>query len=554
MRPLRTLFAALLAVPLLAVPTAAAADPPPTKILLVGSSTTHGSSGDYTWRYRLWKHLTGHGVNVDFVGPDSHLYDNVHSTSTSFLETDAYADPAFDRDHEARWGRFLGMFAGQATGGKALIGADVTTYQPDYLVVMLGLNDLVWYPDRDPALVAADMGEFIANARAARPSVRLLLVAVQPTKGALTDSVLAGRIADFNQRLAGIAAASSTPTSPIAYAPQPPGFQPDPQVNPHDTYDGTHSNARGEIRVAANVANVLSASFGLGPAYPVVLDGLPTGPVMPFTLSCVPGNGKVTLTWTESPGADGYWFQRRVAGGAWTPAVYKLGIADSPLPNTLLTNGTTYEYRLQAVKFYDAGVYSNTCAATPLAPPAAPTNLAGTPNGNGSVTLTWTPPAGTGLYYTIYQRDVTAGEAAFTKLPLPVTTCCAATIGAGYLLHHHVYEYRLSAFNSASEGPQSNTVGVTAYYDLPAAPANLVATAGGGGSITLTWQSPTPLYFWIWARDVTAGQAFVRGAYPTTSLTITRTGLVAGHVYQYQVTAENQAGVSPPSATAQATA
>jgi hypothetical protein len=189
MRPLRILCAALLAVPLLALPTPAAADPPPTKILLVGSSTTHGSSGDYTWRYRLWKHLTGHGVNVDFVGPDNHLYDNVHSTSTSFLETDAYVDPAFDRDHEARWGRFLGAFAGQSPGGRQLIGADVTAYQPDYVVVMLGLNDLTWYTTRDPALVAADMGEFIANARAARPTVRLVLVAVQPTKGALTDSV-----------------------------------------------------------------------------------------------------------------------------------------------------------------------------------------------------------------------------------------------------------------------------------------------------------------------------------------------------------------------------
>jgi hypothetical protein len=51
------------------------------------------------------------------------------------------------------------------------------------------------------------------------------------------------------------------------------------------------------------------------------------------------------------------------------------------------------------------------------------------------------------------------------------------------------------------------------------------------------------MYFWIYARDVTAGQTtFTKGVYPTTNLTVTRTGLITGHVYEYTVTAQNQAG------------
>jgi hypothetical protein len=56
-----------------------------------------------------------------------------------------------------------------------------------------------------------------------------------------------------------------------------------------------------------------------------------------------------------------------VAGGTWDPAVYQLTMADQPSSNVWLTNGVTYEFRLQAAKMYDKGVYSNVCRATPTA-------------------------------------------------------------------------------------------------------------------------------------------------------------------------------------------
>ncbi|GAB3151933.1 hypothetical protein GCM10027290_41900 [Micromonospora sonneratiae] len=368
--PALTTVATLLAAGVLAIPgtaTAQSTPNPATKIMVTGDSITQGSAGDYTWRHRLWKHLTANSVDVDMVGPNKKLYDNVHSTGGNLVESDAYADPAFDQDHNAKWGRFLGSHAGYPTGAADLINGDVLVYQPDYLIAALGINDLFWFSTRSPTAVANDMATLISNARAAKPDVRILLVAIPPTKAALDDVVLAGRVSEYNQRLATLAASSSTVTSPIAYAAPPADYQPDYLATVHDSYDGTHPNARGELRIAAAVADVLSTGFALGPPFSLTLTGVPVGPTIGFALRCTPGDGKATLDWDETPGATGYWYQRRVAGGQWEAQVYQLTLADRPLENPWLYNGVTYEYRLQAAKMYDKGIYSNVCSVTPSA-------------------------------------------------------------------------------------------------------------------------------------------------------------------------------------------
>ncbi|MFC7503453.1 hypothetical protein, partial [Nocardioides sp. GCM10030258] len=66
-------FCGLLAVAAgLALPgTAHGADEEPdlpddvVRVLIVGDSVTQGSSGDWTWRYRLWRHLQDAGLAVD---------------------------------------------------------------------------------------------------------------------------------------------------------------------------------------------------------------------------------------------------------------------------------------------------------------------------------------------------------------------------------------------------------------------------------------------------------------------------------------------------------
>ncbi len=81
------------------IPVAAADGP--VRIMLVGDSITEGSSGDWTWRYRLAQSLEAAGVDYEFVGPRVTML-NLATDAHDSLE---YADPSFDRHHFARWGR-----------------------------------------------------------------------------------------------------------------------------------------------------------------------------------------------------------------------------------------------------------------------------------------------------------------------------------------------------------------------------------------------------------------------------------------------------------------
>lgn len=98
------MLAALLLVPTIGssatAPSPRVGDPDPVRGLVVGDSISQGSAGDWTWRYRLAKHLQTVGVDADLVGTWDSLYDVVHGTWGS----EGYLDPDFDRDHAVVWG------------------------------------------------------------------------------------------------------------------------------------------------------------------------------------------------------------------------------------------------------------------------------------------------------------------------------------------------------------------------------------------------------------------------------------------------------------------
>jgi hypothetical protein len=82
---LSVLAAGLMTLPVVAPGTtpgaAAAVEAEPVRIMLFGDSITQGSTGDWTWRYRLWQTLAAAGVDFDFVGPRNDLVTYV-STAT----------------------------------------------------------------------------------------------------------------------------------------------------------------------------------------------------------------------------------------------------------------------------------------------------------------------------------------------------------------------------------------------------------------------------------------------------------------------------------------
>ncbi|KOG36897.1 SGNH/GDSL hydrolase family protein [Streptomyces resistomycificus] len=220
------------------------------RIMPVGDSMTIGSTGEHTWRHRLWRHLcTTYGGPFTLVGPRETLYDKVADAPTSY----AYAEPDFPRAHLAGWGEgWLHM--------APLIGEAVRGNRADILLVSLGLIDLGFYTNAEQT--ADNARAFIAGARAADPRVRMVLLPVIPNVRARSDAPFATQVDRFNELLAKTAADLDEPRSPLLLASTPPSYDID-----LDTYDGTHPNARGEHKIAAAFADAMHQGWGLGRPY-----------------------------------------------------------------------------------------------------------------------------------------------------------------------------------------------------------------------------------------------------------------------------------------------
>jgi GDSL-like Lipase/Acylhydrolase family len=322
--------------------------------MIVGDSITQGSSGDYTWQYRLYEHLRAVGVRARMVGPHHWLFNNV----TNVEGDRSYADPGFEHANDASWGMTLFR-------EKDAIGAKVATYRPDYLLVLLGLDDIFWYGVSQSEM-AANLAGFIVAARAARSHIRIVLGLIPPDIHQQTDPAFAASIASYNHTISSTASQLSTRASPIAVARDGTGIK-----VAADLWDGTHPNANGEIKIAAAFADILAGRFHLGSAYPTPFPVLPTGPLTQPRLTVTPSGtaGQAKLSWTLVPGAESYQvYVKDVTRGEtrFRHLPWPLSPAQNPWTAGLLTAGDTYAFQLQACKGADCGAFSNVASiATP---------------------------------------------------------------------------------------------------------------------------------------------------------------------------------------------
>ncbi|MFI9766976.1 SGNH/GDSL hydrolase family protein [Streptomyces sp. NPDC052415] len=220
------------------------------RFMPVGDSQTIGSAGEHTWRHRLWQHLRDTcGSPFTLVGPRETLYDEATGAPTSY----EYADPDFPRAHLAGWGEgWLHM--------APLIGEAVRTHRADVLLVSLGLIDLGFYTN--PEQTAENVRAFVAEARAARPKVRMAILPVVPNVRAESEPAFGAQVTRFNELLAKAVADLDEPRSPLLLTSPPPSYD-----ITLDTYDGTHPNASGEHKIAQAFAEALWQGWGIGGEY-----------------------------------------------------------------------------------------------------------------------------------------------------------------------------------------------------------------------------------------------------------------------------------------------
>ncbi|RHW25115.1 hypothetical protein D0Z08_20685 [Nocardioides immobilis] len=304
-----------------AAPAAAADEADPVRILLFGDSITQGSTGDWTWRYRLWRDLTDAGISVDFVGPRRDL---LTYTPPAFGSLH-YKDPAFDIDHAAAWGKRL--------TGKGFSVSDVTeTYQPDVVVGLIGFNDLRY--GVTPTALGEKWRAEIALSRDAAPGVDVLLVPL-PHIGVVG-------VRAYNDELAVVAAEMDSPDQRVVLAPR-------ADFGSLDVYDWVHPSASGERKLAAVVEDGLAVLGVSGGARMLELQD----PVLAERWAPSPTAGaigtEITVRW---PAVD-YASSQRVRVADLTTGVVRTvrGVLGT---SYVMTGepGHAYRFRLYPVKGY----------------------------------------------------------------------------------------------------------------------------------------------------------------------------------------------------------
>ena len=217
------------------------------RILFVGDSMTLGSAGDYTWRYRMWQHLTRTCEEpVHVVGPHTALRENSHAYAADDF-------PPSARRHLAGWG--CGWIH-QAPR----IAEVVHAHQPDTLLVSLGLIDLGFYTN--PRQTEVNVRRFLAEARGAKSTLRVAILPVLRNIRAETDPEFAAHRRQFGALLEEVVAELSTPSAPLLLVSAPKDWD-----VARDTYDGTHPSVEGEHRIAAAFAAALHQAWQLGGRY-----------------------------------------------------------------------------------------------------------------------------------------------------------------------------------------------------------------------------------------------------------------------------------------------
>lgn len=236
-----------------------AANPTPTRVLIVGDSVTQGADGDYTWRYFASQQLADRAF--DFVGPHT----GTHAEAETWGGT--YADPGFDQDHAARWGMAMWELAWWPNSTPP-VGQLIADHAPDVVVVALGVNDL--RTGSTPAELRANTIEVVRQIRAADPTVDIVLGAVPQTWVAGAD--------EHNAALPGLTDELTTSES-LVTATVPAGW------TQADTTDNLHPNTSGQQKLATTFADALAPFLPLLPVETPAAPATPAAPVAPVPTS-----------------------------------------------------------------------------------------------------------------------------------------------------------------------------------------------------------------------------------------------------------------------------
>lgn len=208
-------------------------------------------------------------------------------------------------------------------------------------------------------------------------------------------------------------------------------------------------------------------------------------------------SGAVELSWTNTGDtARGFFIERRLTGTSSFTRLLPVGAAGGV--NTYvdadmaLAAGNTYEYRVIAYNWIGESPSSNTASVvlpTPIAAPAAPSNVMATALGNGVVKVSFTDNSTNEAMFEI--RRPSDGYV-FATAPAQAGTGSLVTVPLWGLTAPNTYVFQVRARNveQTADSAATSSVFVPAQPAPSAAPANVTAYVIGTAashSIQLWW-------------------------------------------------------------------
>lgn len=248
------------------------------KIVFIGDSITQGGNGDHPgYRYTVFKHLANKSVPINastgykFTGSVTGPYAN------SALTTPNVNGQVFENIHDGHYGwraswenarialpagryntnnlgngtvlNWTGQSTTYATANAGILTYTGTTYVPDTVSIMIGINDLA--DGVSETQLRDDTGTLIDQLRARNPNVRIFINKLLHTnQSAARDT----QVNNFNSLLPALVTTKNTANtqSPVWLVDADTGFNPVTM-----TYDNIHPNASGEQYVGDRIAAAL---------------------------------------------------------------------------------------------------------------------------------------------------------------------------------------------------------------------------------------------------------------------------------------------------------
>lgn len=259
---------------------------------------------------------------------------------------------------------------------------------------------------------------------------------------------------------------------------------------------------------------------------------------------------RIDLSWQDNSFSEsGFVIERRTGGDPFVP-IAAVGPNVTSYPDTGLSAGTTYFYRVRATSPSGDSPYSDEAAGATLPnPPAAPTDLTATVAGPHRIDLAWTDRSTDETGFRIERSVAGASFLPLVTVDANVTTYSDTGLQAGTR-----FTYRVLASNSGGDSAYSNEASATTPPNPPAAPTDLSATLAGARQIDLKWTDRSANEEEFRIERAVAGGPFAFHARVGANVTaFSDTGLAAGTLYAYRVLASNSGGDSGYSNEASAT-